>query len=102
MPRKSPLKHHRLPTEIIFCAVWQYLRYPPSYRSVVDRLTERGIAVDRSIVSRWLQKFGLEPTKRKEKHPHLTARRAVRTAKTLLSKAIERVRLHRPITIARV
>ena len=68
MPRKSPFKHHRFPREIILCAVRWYLRYPLSYQDVVDLLSERGIAIDRSTVFRWVQKFGPELTKRTEKY----------------------------------
>jgi IS6 family transposase len=135
MPRKSPFKHHRFPRDIILCAVRWYLRYPLSYQDVVDLLEERGIAVDRSTVYRWVQKFGPELTKRAEKHLRrasldwhvdetyirvggkwrylwraidangqmvdfrLTARRDAKAAKAFLRKAIERVRLHRPVTI---
>ncbi len=55
MPRPSPFKHHRFPRDIILCAVRWYLRYPLSYRDVVDLLAERGITVDRSTVYRWVQ-----------------------------------------------
>ena len=67
MPRRSPFKHHRFPRDIILCAVRWYLRYPLSYQDVVDLLAERGITIDRSAVYRWVQKFGLELTKRAEK-----------------------------------
>jgi transposase, IS6 family len=135
MSRRSPFKHHRFPREIILCAVRWYLRYPLSYQDVVDLLAERGIAVDRSTLYRWVQKFGPELTKRAEKHLRrasvdrhvdetyirvggkwrylwravyangqtvdfrLTARRDAKAAKAFLNKAIERVRLHRPVTI---
>lgn len=68
MPRKSPFKHHRFPRGIILCAVRWYLRYPLSYQDVVDLLAERDVTVDRSTISRWVQKFGPELTKRTEKH----------------------------------
>lgn len=42
--------------------------YPLSYQDVVDLLEERGIAVDRSTVFRWVQKFSFELTKRTVKH----------------------------------
>jgi IS6 family transposase len=135
MPRQSPFKHHRFRREIILCAVCWYLRYPLSYQDVVDLLAERSISVDRSRVFRWVQKFGLELTKRTEKHLRrasvdwhvdetyirvggkwrylwravdangqmvdfrLTARRDAKAAKAFLNKAIERVWLHRPVTI---
>lgn len=63
MPAISPFKHHRFPREIILCAVRWYLRFPLSYQDVVDLLAERSIAVDRSTVFRWVQKFGPELTK---------------------------------------
>mgnify|MGYP000623873149 CR=1 FL=1 len=65
MPRQSPLKHHRIPREIILCAVRWY-QYPLSYENVVDLLAERNITVDRSMVYRWVQKLGPELTKRTE------------------------------------
>ncbi|MEL6572881.1 MAG: IS6 family transposase [Pseudomonadota bacterium] len=135
MPRRSPSKHRRFPRDVILSAVRWYLRYPLSYQDVVDLLAERGIAVDRSTVNRWVQKFVLEMAKRPEKHLRrssldwhvdetymrvsgkwrflwrsvdangqmidfrLTARRDAKAAKAFLNKAIERVRLHRPITI---
>ena len=45
-----------------------YLRYPLSYQDVINLLAERGVAVDRSTVYRWVQKFGPELTKRTEKY----------------------------------
>lgn len=68
LPRKSPLKHHRFPREIILCVVRWYLRFPLSYQDVVDLLEERSISVDRATVYRWIEKFGPELTKQTEKH----------------------------------
>ncbi len=73
MPRKSLFKHHRFPREIILCAARWYLRYPLSYRNVVDLLAERGINVDRFTVYRWVIKFGPEVTNRTEKHLRRTS-----------------------------
>ena len=113
-----------------------YLRYPLSYQDVVDLLAERDISADRPTVYRWVLKFGLELTKRTEKHLRrasadlhldktyisaggkwrylwpavdsngqmvgfrLAAHRDTKAAKAFLNKAIERVRLHRPIPIS--
>jgi len=135
MQRKSPFKHHRFSQNIILCAVRWCPRYPLSYQDVVDLLAERDVAVDRSTVFRWVQKFGPEVTKRTEKHLRrasvdwhvdetyirvggkwrylwravdangqmvdfrLTARWDAKAAKAFLNKTIERVRLHRPVTI---
>ena len=68
MPRPSPFKHHRLPRDVILCAVRWYLRFPLSSQDVVDLLAERGIMVDRSSIYRWVQKFGPELAKRTEEH----------------------------------
>ncbi len=73
MPRKFPFKYHRFPKDVILCAVRWYLRYPLSYQDVVDLLAERDVAVDRSTVYRWVQKFGPELTKRTEKHLRRTS-----------------------------
>lgn len=68
MARRSLFKHHRFPRNVILCAVRWYLRYPLSYQDVVDLLAERGVTVDRSTVYRWVQKFGPELTKLKNRH----------------------------------
>jgi len=68
MPLGSPFKHHRVPRDIILCAVRWYLRCPLSYQDVVDLLAERGINVDRSTVYRWVTKFGPEITIRTGQH----------------------------------
>jgi len=68
MPHQSRVKHHRFARDIVLDAVRWYLRYPLSYQDVVDLLAKRGIAVDRSTVFCWVQKFGPELTKRTEKH----------------------------------
>lgn len=52
MPRKSALKHHRFPREIILCAIRWYLQYPLSYQDAVALLEERGVIVDRSTMYR--------------------------------------------------
>ena len=68
MPSKRPFKRHRFPVAIILSAVRMYLRYPLSYQGVADLLAERGLDVDRSTVFRSVQKFGVELSKRAEKH----------------------------------
>ena len=76
MFHRPPFKHHRFPRDIIFCAIRWYLRYPLSCQDVVDLLAERGILVDRSTVSQWVQKFGPETAERADKAP--TYRRVIR------------------------
>ncbi|SDX11874.1 DDE domain-containing protein [Roseicitreum antarcticum] len=112
MSTKQPFKRHRFPALAILCAVRICLRYPLSYQDVTDLLAERGLNVDRSTVCRWVQKFGPELSRRAGRHLsraidangqlvdfRLTARRDTKAAKSFLSKAIERVRLHRPLSI---
>jgi transposase-like protein len=45
------------PPEVIMVAVRWYLRYGLSYRDVEQLLGERGIAVDRVSIYRWVQRF---------------------------------------------
>ena len=56
--RKSPYHGHRLPPDIISCAVWLYYRFCLSYRDVEDLLAERGIEVSYETIRRWCHKFG--------------------------------------------
>ena len=49
---------YRFPSVIIQHAVWQYFRFPLSYRDVEDLLVERGIDVSYETVRRWALKFG--------------------------------------------
>ncbi|MGI9477877.1 MAG: IS6 family transposase, partial [Hyphomicrobiaceae bacterium] len=49
---------HRYRIEIIQHAVWQYFRFPLSFRDVEDLLAERGIDVSYETVRRWSIKFG--------------------------------------------
>ncbi len=56
--QKISYRRHRFPSEIIQHAVWLYIRYPRSYRDVVDLLAERGVAVSYETVRRWALKFG--------------------------------------------
>jgi putative transposase len=41
---------------ILACVRW-YLAYPLIYRNLEERMAERGMAVDRSNIYRWVQKF---------------------------------------------
>ncbi len=84
-----------------------YLRYPLSYQDVVDLLAERGLEVTRSTVFRRVQKFGPELAKRTEKHIRRCSLNwhvdetyiRVGGKWRYLWRAIERVRLHRPVSI---
>lgn len=53
----SAFSRHDSPDEVIALAVRWYARYRLSYADVVEWLAERGIAVDRSTVYRWVRRF---------------------------------------------
>jgi putative transposase len=50
--------HYRFPPEIIWHAIWLYLRITLSYRDVEDLLAERGLIVSNEAIRRWVLKFG--------------------------------------------
>jgi hypothetical protein len=50
--------HYRFPPEIIWHAIWLYLRITLSYRDVEDLLAERGLTVSNESIRRWVLKIG--------------------------------------------
>lgn len=52
------LKGFRFPKSIISCAVWVYYRFALSAADLEDLLAERGIAVSRETVRKWVNRFG--------------------------------------------
>jgi IS6 family transposase len=53
----SAFSGHRFPDDVIALAVRWYARLRLSYADVVEWLAERGFAVDRSAIYRWVQRF---------------------------------------------
>jgi len=51
-------KPHRFIRELIAHAVWQYFRFPLSFRLIEEMLLERGIIVSYETIHRWSRKFG--------------------------------------------
>ena len=49
---------YRFPPEIIYQAIWLYLRFTLSLRDVEDLLAERGITVCYETIRRWVNHFG--------------------------------------------
>ena len=41
---------------IVLCVRW-YLRYPLSYRNLEEIMAERGLAIDRSTIARWVLRY---------------------------------------------
>jgi transposase-like protein len=58
----------RFPAEIILWAVRWYLQCPISSRDLEQMLADRGVQVDHTILSRWVQRFALELEKRRCHH----------------------------------
>src|SRR5215207_5070964 len=53
----SAFSRHCFPDDVIALAVRWYARYRLSYADVAEWLAERGFAVDRTAVYRWVQRF---------------------------------------------
>ena len=53
----SAFSGHCLPDDVIALAVRWYARFRLSYADVAEWLAERGFAVDRSAIYRWVQRF---------------------------------------------
>lgn len=69
IPPENPFKGRQYPGDVILLAVRWYLRYPLAYEHVAELLAERGLAVDRSCVWRWVQAYA--PELNKCCRPHL-------------------------------
>jgi transposase, IS6 family len=52
---------------ILVCVRW-YLRSALSYRDLVERMRERGLQVDHTTLSRWVQRYAPELEKRCRPH----------------------------------
>lgn len=64
----NPFKWRQYPGEIILLCVRWYLRFPLSCAHVSEMMRERGLAVDRSCVWRWVQEYAPEINKRCRPH----------------------------------
>jgi transposase, IS6 family len=56
----SPFKWRHFEAELIRCTVRWSLRYALSDRDVEELLHERGVFVDHTTVSRWVQRYAPE------------------------------------------
>ena len=82
MNSKSPFKWRHFLSEIILWGVRWYCLYPISYRQLEEMMCERGVEVNHSTLSRWVQKYTPELDKRCR--PHLKP-----TGKEELSEQVE-------------
>ena len=69
MNSKSPFKWRHFLAEIILWGVRWYCLYPISYRQLSEMMCERGVEVDPSTLSHWVQKYA--PELDKQCRPHL-------------------------------
>jgi transposase, IS6 family len=64
----SPFKwRHYAPDVILLCVRW-YCRFQLSYRDIEEMMRGRGLDVDHSTVSRWVQRYAPEINKRVRQH----------------------------------
>jgi transposase, IS6 family len=71
MSNPNPFKWRHFEAEIILLCVRWYLRYSLSYRDLEEMMLERGLHVDHTPISRWVQRYAPELDKRSR--PHLKA-----------------------------
>lgn len=50
-------KGAHFPKEVILFAVFFYVRYTVSYRTLEENMAERGVVVDHATLNRWVAKF---------------------------------------------
>jgi transposase-like protein len=70
---------YRFPPEAIDQAIWFYLRFTLSIRDVEALLAERGLAVSRETMGRWVNHFGpMIAAHLRKRRPRRTRLRALR------------------------
>jgi IS6 family transposase len=68
MSQPSPFKWRHFQAEMILLGVRWYLRYSLSYRDLEEMLAERGLAVDHTKISRWVQCYAPDLARRCQPH----------------------------------
>ena len=68
MTSKSLFKWRHFLPEIILWGVRWYCSYPISYRNLSEMMCDRGVEVDHSTLSRWVQKYAPELDQRCRPH----------------------------------
>jgi transposase, IS6 family len=68
MTEQNPFKWRHFESEIILLCVRWYLRYALSYRDLEEMMRERGLQVDHSTISRWVQHYAPELERRCRPH----------------------------------
>src|SRR4051794_13532401 len=70
MAQGKAFKGRQFTAEVILWAVRWYLMFPISYRDLELMLQDRGVAVDRTTLFRWIQAYAPELEKRIRPHLH--------------------------------
>src|SRR5215217_2593918 len=65
---EQPFKGRQFTAEVILRAVRWYLMFPISYRDLALMLQDRGVAVDHTMIFRWIQAYAPELEKRIRPH----------------------------------
>src|SRR5450432_3838024 len=60
MREQTPFKWRHFQPEIILLCVRWYLRYALRYRDLEEMMRERGLSVDHTTISRWVQQYAPE------------------------------------------
>jgi transposase-like protein len=68
MAEQQSFKWRHFEAEIILVCVRWYLRYALSYRDLEELMRERGLSVDHTTISRWVQRYAPELEKRCRPH----------------------------------
>jgi IS6 family transposase len=72
MSEQHPFKWRHFQPEIILLCVRWYLRYSLSYRDLEEIMLERGLRVDHTTISRWVQHYAPELQRRCRPHVKTT------------------------------
>jgi IS6 family transposase len=68
---QHPFKWRHFQADIILLCVRWYVRYSLSSRDLEEMMLERGLRVDHTTISRWVQHYG--PELQRRSRPHLKA-----------------------------
>ncbi len=72
MTAQYPFKWRHFQSEIILLCVRWYLRYSLRYRDLEEIMVERGLHMDHTTISRWVQRYAPELEKRCRPHLNVT------------------------------
>jgi IS6 family transposase len=72
MDQQNPFKWRHFEADIILLCVRWYIRYSLSSRDLEEMMRERGLWVDHSTISRWVQSYAPELEKRCRPHLNTT------------------------------